>query len=312
MRRIVILIGLGVFVFLGCTPTIKKKSPLSVASGTLERITDFDSKHIEARNIDIWLPSGYQSNSTYSVLYMHDGQMLYDANNTWNNQEWGVDEVMTNLLNERKIDSTIVVGIWNNSKNRHADYFPEKPFLSLPKSYRDTLYNLKRDDTNLLFSTPVQSDAYLKFIVSELKPYIDREYATKKRKENTYIAGSSMGGLISMYAICEYPSIFGGAACLSTHWPGIFETKNNPIPEAFMHYMEENMPNPKTHKFYFDFGTETLDALYEPYQKQIDSILVHKGYNKENWTTRKFEGENHSENAWRKRLHIPITFLLQE
>ncbi|MEO0625387.1 MAG: alpha/beta hydrolase-fold protein, partial [Bacteroidota bacterium] len=127
--------------------------------------------------------------------------------------------------------------------------------------------------------------------------------------EQTFIAGSSMGGLISMYAICEYPEVFSRAACLSTHWIGTFDTLNNPIPDAFANYLTDNLPSPENHKIYFDFGTETLDAFYEPYQIIADSIMVSRGYDEQNWTTQKFEGENHSERAWHKRLHIPVSFL---
>ncbi|MEL6194883.1 MAG: esterase, partial [Bacteroidota bacterium] len=112
------------------------------------------------------------------------------------------------------------------------------------------------------------------------------------------------------YAICEYPQVFGGAACLSTHWVGTFEVENNPIPTAFVDYLAENLPEPGQNKIYFDYGTETLDALYEPFQLQVDSVMKLKGYTATNWSTQKFPGENHSEIAWAKRLHIPLTFLL--
>lgn len=163
-----------------------------------------------------------------------------------------------------------------------------------------------------LFKTAISSDNYLKFMVKELKPFIDSTYSTLTEKEHTFVAGSSMGGLISMYALCEYPDVFQGAACLSTHWPGIFDTINNPIPSKFVAYLDENLPDPKTHKIYFDYGTETLDALYGPFQTMVDSIMVKHNYNQENWKTLKFEGEDHSERAWNKRLDIPLKFLLSE
>jgi enterochelin esterase-like enzyme len=143
-----------------------------------------------------------------------------------------------------------------------------------------------------------------------LKPLIDKKYSVHRDKKHTFIAGSSMGGLISMYAICEYPNVFGGAACLSTHWPGIFTVENNPIPEAFYNYLKTNLPNPKNHRIYFDYGTATLDAMYEPLQLKVDEVMKAKGYNSLNWSTNKFEGEDHSEKAWQKRLHIPLEFLL--
>jgi hypothetical protein len=159
----------------------------------------------------------------------------------------------------------------------------------------------------------VQSDNYLKFIVSELKPFVDSNYSTNKIAKYTFIAGSSMGGLISIYALCEYPKVFGGAACLSTHWPGIFNA-DNPFPKAMQTYLKANLPVAKNHKIYFDYGTETLDAMYEPFQLQVDSIMNSKGYsfNNNDWKTQKFEGENHSEIAWRKRLYIPILFLFKK
>jgi predicted alpha/beta superfamily hydrolase len=121
-----------------------------------------------------------------------------------------------------------------------------------------------------------------------------------------------MGGLISMYAICEYPNVFGGAACLSTHWPGTFKVEGNPIPDAFFNYLSKNLPNPKSHKLYFDYGDQTLDALYPPLQKKADEVIKSKGYTAKNWITKFFSGENHSEKAWNKRLDIPLLFLLKK
>lgn len=280
-----------------------------VTSGTIERIENFKSKFVTERNIDIWLPPNYSTTQKYDVLYMHDGQMLYDAAQTWNKQAWEVDEVMDKLIAAQQTKPLIIVGIWNGGSTRHFDYFPQKPFEMLTKKQQDSIYNLNRSEGVKLFNGKVNSDNYLKFIVKELKPLIDKKYAVHKDMQNTFIAGSSMGGLISMYAICEYPEVFGGAACISTHWPGIFHVENNPIPNAFYHYLKQNLPNPKNHKLYFDFGTATLDALYEPLQNEVDLIMQEKGYDAKHWMTQKFEGENHSELAWQKRLHIPFQFL---
>ena len=119
-----------------------------------------------------------------------------------------------------------------------------------------------------MFGDKVNSDNYLKFIVKELKPFVDKNFSVSSDKANTFIAGSSMGGLISLYAICEYPDVFEGAACLSTHWPGVFNADHNPIPKAFMDYLKKHLPDPKTHKIYFDYGDQTLDAMYGPFQNR--------------------------------------------
>lgn len=283
----------------------------AVVSGRLERIENFESKYITTRHIDVWLPEGYSQRQKYSVLYMHDGQMLYDATTTWNKQAWDIDDVAGRLINEKKILPIIVVGIWNGGPTRHSDYFPQKPFESLTAAQQDTIFkSFRHNGAPIFFEEKINSDNYLKFIVQELKPYIDKKYSTRKSRKHTFIAGSSMGGLISMYAICEYPRVFGGAACISTHWPGVFSADNNPIPDAFANYMQKHLPNPKSHNIYFDYGTGTLDAMYPPLQQKIDKVMTSRGYTAVNWITREFPGEDHSEKAWKKRLDIPLMFLL--
>lgn len=275
-----------------------------LSSGTINRFENFKSEYVQARNVDVWLPKHYDSSKSYAVLYMHDGQMLFDANQTWNKQEWKVDEVVSELMEKELIQDCIVVGVWNVEKYRYTDYFPEKAYNLLP----DTIQiRLKKS----LMDKPL-GDEYLLFLTKELKPFVDKEFSTKPDRDHTFIAGSSMGGLISMYAICEYPEIFGSAACISTHWPGAFGRKHNLIPDAFESYMKDNLPSPSNHSIYFDYGTETLDKLYKPYQQNVDVIMKEKGFTSENWMTKEFIGENHSENSWSKRLHIPITFILKK
>jgi hypothetical protein len=107
-------------------------------------------------------------------------------------------------------------------------------------------------------------------------------------------------------------NVFGGAACISTHWPGIFAVENNPIPDAFYAYMKKQLPDPKTHRIYFDYGDQTLDALYPPLQKKADAVMTEKGFSAANWSTQFFPGKNHSEEAWSERLEIPFLFLLKK
>lgn len=279
------------------------QAQITVSSGTVKRFENLPSKNVDPRNVDVWLPEGYTQNEKYAVLYMHDGQMLFDSTTTWNKQEWLVDEVLTELMKTKKIRKTIVVGIWNNGALRHAEYFPQKALQFIPDAERQELLKM--------VSSGPKADAYLRFLVTELKPFIDSAFSTKKDAANTFIAGSSMGGLISMYAICEYPKIFGGAACISTHWIGTFKD-NDYIPKAFQQYLEQNLPSPKNHKIYFDYGTATLDQYYKPHQLKVNEIMAQKGFTKRNWITREFVGEDHSERAWSGRLAIPITFLMSK
>jgi predicted alpha/beta superfamily hydrolase len=283
---------------------------VKLSAGKLLQFPAFGSQYVAPRQVDVWLPEGYTTDKKYSVLYMHDGQMLFDAGRTWNKQEWGVDETIQLLRKQNKTGDCIVVAIWNKGAERHADYFPQKPFESLTKKQQDSIYVATRGEGYALFPIPVQSDAYLKFLVTELKPFIDTAFSVKTDRNNTFMMGSSMGGLISMYAICEYPDVYGAVACLSTHWPGIFTADKNPVPATFIAYLQRRLPDPATHKIYFDYGTVALDSMYKPFQLLVDEVMKRKGYTGRNWISREFQGEDHSENAWRKRLHIPLTFLL--
>lgn len=278
----------------------------SVSSGVIKRIENFPSKFVDARNVDVWLPAGYSPKRKYAVLYMHDGQMLFDAATSWNKQEWKVDETVTELVKTGKIRDCIVVGVWNNGDYRHSEYYPEKTLQDLPAEMRDHIIR------NSLKDKP-RADNYLRFLVQELKPYIDKNFSTKKDRANTFIIGSSMGGLISIYAICEYPNVFGGAAGVSTHLPMVIDSRLpniDKVPLSFRNYLKERLPGPNTHKIYFDHGDKTLDALYPPLQKKVDDIMRSRGFTSNNWVTRTFAGEDHSETSWAKRLDIPLRFLL--
>ncbi len=263
-------------------------------SGAIFRYQNYKSKFVNVRNVDVWLPKDYTKNKKYAVLYMHDGQNLFNPKTSFGGIEWNVDETLQKLIDERKVRDTIVVGIWNTAQ-RTIEYAPQKPY--------DLVNHKGKKKSKFVTLKEGMSDKYLKFIVSELKPFIDENYSTKSDRDNTFIMGSSMGGLMSLYAISEYPQIFGGAGCISTHFP---------LGEgAMLEYMKKNLPSPENHKIYFDYGTKTLDANYEPFQKKADSLMKKKGYKRDkNWTTQKFEGEEHSEKSWRKRVDIPLKFLL--
>jgi len=285
---------------------------INLSSGTMQRIDSFPSQFVKARTVDVWLPDNYSKDKKCAVLYMQDGQMLFDPSKTWNKQEWKVDEIVSTLLKEDKIKDIIIVAIWNISGMRHSDYFPQKPFESLTKQQQDSIYTDSERYDQRIFFNKVHSDDYLKFIVQEVKPFIDKTYSTYPDRDHTFVAGSSMGGLISMYAVFEYPEIFGGAACISTHWPGTYSYKDNPIPDTFFKYMAENLPTKETHKFYFDYGTETLDQHYPQYLKDIDAVFFRNGYNEKNYMNLEFEGADHSEESWNRRFDIPLIFLLKK
>jgi len=292
---------------------LKAQSSLPlVVSGKIDRLENFKSQYVSSRNIDIWLPEGYNNSKKYSVLYMHDGQMLFDPEQTWNKQAWNIDDIASELVKKNKVKPFIIVGIWSNANSRHPDYFPQKPFENLSDIEKDTVYAQLKKAARINDLFRPQSDNYLKFLVNELKPFIDKKYSVYADQKNTCIGGSSMGGLISMYAICEYPDIFGSAICMSTHWLGTFTKENNPIPKSFIQYLIKSLPNPQNHKIYFDCGDQTLDAYYPETQKKVDLLMKQKKYGGQHWITRYFPGEDHSEKAWNKRVNIPLTYIFEK
>jgi enterochelin esterase-like enzyme len=275
--------------------------PKVVSAGTIETIENFESKFIKPRNVHVWLPEGYSAEMTYPVLYMHDGHMLFDPTNTWNKQEWGVDEVASELIKNGDVRPFIVVGIDSLDDTRYLEYFPQKAQAYAKKS-AETI-------PEAFLEIEFMADNYLQFLVKELKPFIKENYSVSADAKDTALMGSSMGGLISMYALSEYPEEFGMAACISTHFPGWVPEQSSGIGAAILLYMNDSLPNAGNHKIYYDHGTEELDSYYEPYQLQVDQIMRLKGYSESNWLTFRDEGAGHNEASWNKRLHLPMKFL---
>lgn len=267
-------------------------------TGTVVRHEAFASREVAARNVDVWLPPGYDpaGSERYPVVYMHDGQNLFDPAISYGGVDWAIDEILTGLIATGEVRPAIVVGIWNSGMARYAEYMPRKAVPSGRVEFLEGQPGLTAEQ--------LASDRYLRFIVAELKPFIDRQYRTLPGRADTFVMGSSMGGLISAYAVSEYPDIFGGAACVSTHWPA----GRGQVAD----YLAAHLPQPGAHRLYFDFGTATLDAGYEPYQRRLDAALRERGYTAgKDWVTLKFEGAEHSEKAWRLRAGLPLEFLLR-
>jgi predicted alpha/beta superfamily hydrolase len=157
------------------------------------------------RRVWIYLPPSYSaSNKKYPVLYMHDGQNVFDDATSFSG-EWGVDEAIDTL--GLKTRECIVVGIDNGGDKRLNEYCP----------YDFSLNGIAANNK----SNVGEGGKYVDFLVKTLKPFIDKKYRTLKDSKNTFTAGSSMGGLISMYAVLKYPNVFGGAGVFSpAFWVG--------------------------------------------------------------------------------------------
>jgi predicted alpha/beta superfamily hydrolase len=266
--------------------------------GYLERHEAFASTWVMPRNVDVWVPPQYNHGSLtrFPVVYMHDGQNLFNPALAFAGVDWAVHEAIDRLSYEGVIAGAIVVGIWNTPK-RIPEYMPQKPLLQHGRPG-------VRDRFRRNFGEDPCSDDYLAFVVEELKPFIDQHYRTLPDPAHTVIMGSSMGGLISLYALCEYPEVFGRAGCLSTSWPigG----------RLLMPYLDRHVPAVTSHRIYFDYGVEAHIGAYEHTQRQIDRQFLRRGYRyQESLLTERFPGASQSESAWRARVDVPLRFLLR-
>ena len=274
-------------------------NPESCVVGNLDIYENFESKHVEARPVRVWTPSDYNPEQKYDVIYMHDGQNLFDSSITWNHQEWGIDECMSKLMADSQIRPCIVVGIDNISEIRYEEYYPSAICSTVPEEVLPEGFK------------PL-GDEYLRFVVEEVKPFVDSLYSTWGDAEHTFVMGSSCGGLISSYALCEYPSVFGGAGCLSTHCSLMnpyTQVDQQPAAQAYLEYLRQELPSDC--RLYMDRGDCAIDTPYAEPQEAINQLISSLGWDESQYMYRFFPGHSHSENDWKSRLDIPVRFLLQ-
>lgn len=293
MRKSLVALAVTLFAASAC-----KNGPESFVTGNLEIHEDFPSQFVESRAVRVWTPSDYDPSQRYDVIYMHDGQNLFDASITWNQQEWGVDEIISSLIASGEIRPCIVVGI-DNSALRYAEYYPSAICDDVPAGVQPEGFRSWGDE-------------YLRFVVEEVKPWVDGKYSTWADAGHTFIMGSSCGGLISLYALCRYPEVFCGAACLSTHSSLMnpdTDIDQKPASEAYIEYLKVNLPADPGHLLYMDCGDCQIDKEYAEAQAAINEMIAALGWDG-NYMYRFFPGQSHSENDWRSRLDVPVRFLL--
>jgi predicted alpha/beta superfamily hydrolase len=161
--------------------------PTPAITGNYRVHEDIHSRHVCHRKVIVWLPPSYeeQQDQRYPVLYMHDGQQVFDpATSTWG-RSWEVDRTATRLIHAKKIQDIIVVAAYSTDQ-RDKEYVP-----------------------------PQKGEDYTRYMVEELKPFIDRNYRTRPDRQHTAVAGASLGGLISFYMAWKHPDIYFAAACFS-------------------------------------------------------------------------------------------------
>lgn len=284
--------------------SIPHRSLVNLADGHQIHRFEFDAcGSLAGRKVDVWLPKNLEKNARLAVVYAQDGQNLFDPQSAYGGESWLLHQAAQKLIDSGKIKPVMIVGVWN-SPQRFSEYLPSPALTALSPALLEKLSKER--------GTKPLSDEYLAWLSLELKPFIDGHFATSGEPENTLIMGSSMGGLISSYALTQYPMIFGGAACLSTHWPISLTINDTAFSGPYRRYLSQKLPRSGNHKLWMDYGTATLDAWYEPHQLAFNKALQKQPgwkFNK-NVISKKYPDAPHNEIAWRARSAEVLQFLL--
>ncbi len=280
--------ALSVFVLLCAGLAFGGDAKPHTVTGDLE-IVSFPSKILgNTRSLRILLPPGYRvmqnRHSRYPVMYMQDGQNLFDAATSYFH-EWQMDETMQRLWAEQKVPPMIIVGIDNAQGARAEEYLPY------------------RDENLPAMSSPRAAD-YARFLLEEVMPYVEKHYRVKPGAENTGIGGSSYGGVISLYMVMQHPGIFGRLLLESTS----------------LHVAKEQLLQDSEHtqqwpqRIFVGIGTSESDSSEFNQRIVTDSrrlaeILKQHGLGDDRVKLVVAEGAHHNEDAWAARLPEAMEFL---
>jgi predicted alpha/beta superfamily hydrolase len=266
----------------------------SGVKGRLVYWTDVASAFLQpTRQVEVWLPPGYDGarDRRYPVLYMHDGQNLFDPRIANTGIDWGVDEAVTRLIQRGRIPPVIVVGVWS-TEARGPEYSP---------------WHGAAD--------------YARFLIEELMPRVNKEFRTLTGPENTAVMGSSMGGLLSFFLVTRHPEVFGACGCVSTHFPlseavvaryfpGLVDSATPDSTPYVLRDIAAGLTVPPGTRYWFDYGTLGLDSAYAPTHEVVRSWLRDQGLVEDrDFVVRRYDGADHNEASWRRRLEDPLTFL---
>jgi predicted alpha/beta superfamily hydrolase len=238
------------------------------------------------RDVSVYLPPGYRrfSHRRYPVLYLNDGQNVFDAATSFGNVEWGVDETAQRLIRENLMEPTIIVGVANTGADRVHEYAPSPGAI-----FESALEEIRSRG---------QARDYGRFLIEEVKPYIDRKYRTKREAEFTGLGGSSMGGLVTMALGLWFSRAFTRLIVMS---PAVWWDDESIV--GIVNGLESKLPL----KIWLDTGTN--ETGWER-TRILRDALVEKGwrlYDDLQYT--EVEGGDHSESAWAARVDPALRFL---
>ena len=290
--------------------SLRRVAPVDcVRFGRLETWEGFDFGQLLPRNVSVWLPPQpfWDGIRPLPVWYIHDGQNLWDPRRGYGGQTWDLDSLMERYLAAGQIEPCILVAL-DNSPQRFRDYLPPPCLEGLEPALRDSLQK-ERSGTGL-------GDAYARWITGMIQPWLIMQYPVDTNPASHYLMGASMGGLISSYTVALLPDRFGGAACLSTHWPLSLQKNILGLSLPYRSWLAERLsktaPQQALHSLYMDHGDQTLDAFYPVHQNAFDSAMRRKNLpNGFRFGSKAFPGTAHTERDWSKRCLDAMIWVMQ-
>jgi predicted alpha/beta superfamily hydrolase len=253
-------------------------------SGTVRVHKDFQSKFLAPREVQVWLPPGYdkEPERRYPVLYMHDGQNVFDSSQM--GMEWQMDETASRLIEAGVIEPLILVAV-GNTEARTDEYTP---------------YSFEVEDGGRKVARGGKANLYGRLLVEELKPFIDRTYRTLPDAAHTGVGGASFGGLVSLWLGLRHPNVYGKLIVSST---SAFWGDGAIVKEVLA------LPQKIGQKIWLDVGTNETERMLVG-AREIRDALVAKGW-KEGVDLQYLEqkGGTHSETAWASRVEGMLRFL---
>jgi predicted alpha/beta superfamily hydrolase len=261
--------------------------PKHTLTGNIKRHRGFPSKILgNRRDVLVYLPRGYRrlSRRRYPVLYLQDGQNVFDAATSFSGVEWGVDETAERLIKECLIEPLIIVAVANTGEERIHEYAPTRGVI-------DTKAKRKKRSKGL-------AQKYGHFLMEELKPYIDRKYRTNTDAESTGLGGSSLGGLVTLAIGILYPHVFRRLMVMS---PSIWWD------DFAIYRLVDSIEQKPPLKIWLDTGT--AEPGWER-ARELFSRLVEKGWKPlKDLQYMEVQRADHSEAAWAARVEPALRFL---
>ncbi|HEY7221449.1 MAG TPA: alpha/beta hydrolase-fold protein [Candidatus Binatia bacterium] len=256
-------------------------------TGNIQQHPQFESRILHnQRDVLVYLPPVYSRafRRRYPVLYLHDGQNIFDAATSFAGVEWGADETAQRAIQKKWIEPLIIVAVANTGKNRIHEYAPTRGVIEATATRkRRSRGSLRR---------------YGRFLIEELKPFIDRTYRTRPDAESTGLGGSSLGGLATLALGLWFPQVFSRLAVLS---PSIWWD------ECVICRMVDELPQKLPLKIWLDTGTE--EPGWER-ARDLRDRLVNKGWRlDDDLQYSEAVGAGHSEGAWAARFESVLRYL---